>query len=385
MSIGPNNQQTKPEACSRVSCTRCVMDDSDPNLRLDDAGHCQYCSEWLERIARETVEGNSALSLEHLIERIKKAGKGRDYDCIIGVSGGVDSTYVAWLARQHDLRPLAVHFDNGWNSELAVDNVRLTLEKLKIDLHTHVVDWEEFRDLQLAFIKAGVTNLEIPTDHGINALLHNTAAQHGVKYMLSGGNIRTEGIYPRTWGWYNLDLRHLQAVHRSHGTLGLRTFPQLSLPLFAWNTLVRGVRVAPILNYMNFSKPQAMELLQRELGWRPYGGKHYESIFTRFYQGWILPRKYGVDKRRAHLTTLVLSGEMTRSEALAELKEDPYEGQDAASDREFFLKKFNLSSAEFERWMSEPPRSHEDYANNGWFFERTPALKRWAKRIATRG
>jgi len=360
------------------------MDDSDPDIRFDSEGHCQYCTDWLQRIQRETAAGNPGMSLERVVERIKQAGRGRDYDCIVGVSGGVDSTYVAWLARQQGLRPLAVHFDNGWNSELAVDNVRRVLDQLHIDLHTHVVDWEEFRDLQLSFIKAGVTNLEIPTDHGISALLHNTAARHGVKYMLSGGNIRSEGIYPRAWGWYNLDLRHLRAVHRRHGRVPLRTFPQLSLPRFAWNTLVRGVRIVPVLNYVDYSKPQAMAFLQKELGWRPYGGKHYESIFTRFYQGYILPRKYGVDKRRAHLTTLVLSGEMTRAAALAELAHDAYAGQDAARDRDFFLKKFDLSLTEFEKWISEPPQAHTDFANNGWFFERMPALKRWAKKIASR-
>jgi N-acetyl sugar amidotransferase len=384
MSTGQISFVPAGSAGARVSCTRCVMDSSDPDLRLDAAGYCQYCTAWLERIRCETIDGNPELSLGRLVARIKAAGRGRDYDCILGVSGGVDSTYVAWLAKQQGLRPLAVHFDNGWNSELAVDNIRGALEKLQIDLHTHVVDWEEFRDLQRAFIKAGVTNLEIPTDHGINALLHNTAARHGVKYILSGGNIRNEGIYPRAWGWYNLDLCHLRAVHRAHGTVPLRTFPQLSLARFAWNTLWHGVRVVPVLNYVDFSKTKAVELLRRELGWRPYGGKHYESIFTRFYQGWILPRKYGVDKRRAHLTTLVLSGEMTREQALAELAEDAYAGQDAAGDRDFFLKKFDLTPAEFDEWMHTPPTPHTAYANNGWFFEKAPALKRWAKRVAAR-
>ncbi len=360
------------------------MDDSDPDLRLDATGCCQYCSGWLRRIAAETTQGNPALVLDRLVARIKAAGRGGDYDCILGVSGGVDSTYVAWLARQHGLRPLAVHFDNGWNSELAVDNVRRALEKLQIDLHTHVVDWEEFRDLQLSFIKAGVTNLEIPTDHGINALLQHAAVAHGVKYVLSGGNIRSEGIYPKAWGWYNLDLRHLRSVHRAHGSVPLKTFPQLGLVRYAWNTFVHGVRVIPILNYIDYSKPEAMGLLQRELGWRPYGGKHYESIFTRFYQGWILPRKYGIDKRRAHLTALVLSGEMTRQQALDELERDPYHGHDAGGDREFFVKKLGLDAGWFERWMSEPPRPHLAYASNAWFFDGAPTLKRWAKRIATR-
>ncbi len=359
------------------------MDTSDPDIRFDSDGNCNYCAHWLERLQRETAAGNPALSLERLIARIKAAGRGREYDCVIGVSGGVDSTYTAWVVKHQGLRPLALHLDNGWNSELAVDNIRRVLEKLHIDLQTHVVDWEEFRDLQRSFFKASVANIEIPTDHAINALLNKAAASRGVKYIVTGGNIRGEGIYPRAWGWYNLDLRHLRDIHRRFGTRPLKTLPQISLFSFGVNAVVRGIRTVPILNYLDYNKPEAMRFLERELGWRAYGGKHYESIFTRFFQGYIQPNKFHIDKRRGHYSSLVAGGDLSRATALEELSHSPYpDSRMQGEDMAFFLKKMEITREEFDRWMAEPPRAHTCYANNGWFFERAPALKRWAKRVA---
>lgn len=365
-------------------CARCVMDSTDPDIRFDGQGICHYCTEWLERIRTETYVDNPVRNIDTLVRRIKEAGKGREFDCIIGVSGGVDSTYVAWLVKQHGLRPLAVHLDNGWNSELAVDNIMVALDKLKIDLYTHVIDWAEFRDLQMSFFKASVTNIEIPTDHGINAILQRMAAKHGVRYIINGGNIRGEGIYPKSWGWYNLDLRHLHAIHRRFGSVRLRTFPQISLAGLSWNTFVRGIRTTPILNYVDYNRPKAEQLLRDDLGWRPYGGKHYESIFTRFFQGYILPKKFKVDKRRPHLATLVAGGDVSREHALAELQRDPYADADFESDREFCIKKLNFTAESFEQYMREAPLSHRDYPTNAWFFEGMPGLKRWAKKATMR-
>lgn len=365
-------------------CARCVMDATDPDIRFDDSGICNYCTDWLERIRNETFVGHPTRNIESLVSRIKEVGRGREFDCLIGVSGGVDSTYVAHLIKSHGLRPLAIHMDNGWNSELAVDNITRALTKLKIELLTHVIDWDEFRDLQLSFFKAAVTNIEIPTDHGINAILQRTAAKYGIKFIVTGGNIRGEGIYPKSWGWYNLDLRHLRALHRQFGTVPLRTFPQISLSRFAFNTFIRGIRTTPILNYIDYNRPQAQALLESELGWRPYGGKHYESIFTRFFQGYILPRKFGVDKRKPHLATLVVAGDISREDALKELARDPYADADLESDLQFFLKKLGFSRAEFELYMAAPSHRHQDYPSSAWFFEGAPKLKAWAKRMATR-
>jgi N-acetyl sugar amidotransferase len=366
-------------------CTRCVMDTSDPDIRFDAAGVCNYCSDWLGRLKNETFVDHPTQNLGALVSRIKEVGRKREFDCVIGVSGGVDSTYVAYLVkRELGLRPLAVHLDNGWNSELAVDNINRALNTLGIELFTHVIDWDEFRDLQLSFFKASVTNIEIATDHGINAILHRMAAKHGIKYIINGGNIRGEGIYPKSWGWYNLDLRHLRAIHRRFGSVPLRTFPQLSLATFAFNTFIRGIRTTPILNYVDYNRPKAQALLQSELGWRPYGGKHYESVFTRFFQGYILPKKFGVDKRRPHLATLVVAGDISREHALEELKKDPYADADFDSDLAFSLKKLQFSRASFEEYMRTPPRLHRDYPTNAWFWEGMPGLRRWAKWLAMR-
>jgi N-acetyl sugar amidotransferase len=358
------------------------MDSSDPDITFDETGRCNYCTEWLERVKTETFVGHPTRNIAALIARIQEAGRGREYDCIIGVSGGVDSTYVAYLMKKYGLRPLAVHMDNGWNSELAVDNIHRALRALQIELHTHVIDWPEFQDLQLSFFRASVTNLEIPTDHGINAILQQMAVAYGARFIITGGNVRGEGIYPKSWGWYNLDLRHLRAVQRGFGTIPLKTFPQISLPRFAFNTFVRRIRTVPILNYVDYNRLQATETLIRELGWRPYGGKHYESVFTRFFQGYVLPRKFNVDKRRAHLATLVVAGDISRESALAEIERDPYADCDLEGDLNFVLKKLNFTPAEFETYMRSPARAHKDYPTNAWFFDAMPHVKRVAKRFA---
>lgn len=366
-------------------CERCIMDTSDPEITFDESGICNHCKNYFHRVANEIVTGEAGeRRLAMTVEAIKASGKGKEYDCIIGVSGGVDSTTVAYtVKRKLGLRPLAVHFDNGWNSELAVDNIHRALRALEIDLETCVVDWEEFRDLQLSFLKASVANAEIPTDHGINALLYQAAARHGVKYIIGGGNIATEGILPFSWGYFNQDLRHLKAVHRRFGSVPLRTMPQISIRDYLWYVFVRGIRIIPILNYVGYNKTASMELIQKELGWRYYGGKHYESIYTRFFQGYILPRKFGFDKRRAHLSTLVCSGEITRDAALAEMDKDPYAQNSLREDREFVLKKLGLTSDQFDEIMRLPLRTYRDYPSNAFFFHRLGRLRQVFKKIAT--
>ncbi|NPU86192.1 MAG: N-acetyl sugar amidotransferase [Syntrophaceae bacterium] len=366
-------------------CTHCIMDTSDPEISFDGQGRCNHCRNYEVRVASEVFPGEEGKRrIAEMAERIRAQGHGRDYDCIIGVSGGVDSTMVAYTVRKLGLRPLAVHFDNGWNSELAVDNIKKTLDRLGIDLQTHVVDWEEFRDLQLSFLKASVANCEIPTDHAITALLFNTAAQHGIRYIFGGGNVATEGILPFSWGYYNQDRKHLEAVHRRFGTVPLKTTPRLSLSRFIYLVFVRGIRLIPILNYVDYNKAEAMKLIQEELCWRYYGGKHYESIFTRFFQGYILPVKFGFDKRRAHLSTLVCSGEMSREDALREMEKDPYGNESLLrEDREFVIKKFGLTEETFEGLMHLPIRSYRDYPNHSFFLHTLRDLRSRFKKVAT--
>jgi len=366
-------------------CTHCIMDTSDPEIEFDVAGRCQHCRNCEQRLAHEKYAGEPGRRmLEGMVEGIKQHGQGREYDCLIGVSGGVDSTTVAYHVTRLGLRPLALHLDNGWNSELAVDNMKQTLERLQIDLYTHVVDWDEFRDLQLSFLKASVPNCEIPTDHAINALLINTALRRGIRYVLHGGNLATEGIMPISWGHSNRDLKHLRAIHRRFGSVRLRTLPQISPFRFVYAIVMRGIKYIPILNYLDYDKQQAKQLIQRELGWRDYGGKHYESIYTRFFQGHILPAKFGIDKRRAHLSTLICSGQITRERALEEMSNPCYGDVELERDTEYVVKKFGLTRSEFERIMSAPVRPHADYPSHAVLFHRLKSLKAVFKRIATR-
>lgn len=367
------------------TCDRCIMDTSDPEIQFDAKGECNHCRDYDSRASKELFVGTEReLRLEKMVNRIKKEGRGRDYDCIIGVSGGVDSTMVAYHMKQLGLRSLAVHLDNGWNSELAVCNIKQTLDTLGIDLLTHVIDWDEFRDLQLSFLKASVPNCEIPTDHAINALMINTAMKTGTRFILNGSNLATEAIMPLAWGYHNQDLKHVRAIHRRFGSVPLKTFPTLSLSRFVWAIMVRGIKLVPILNYLNYNKSEAKALIQSELGWRDYGGKHFESIYTRFFQGYLLPRKFGYDKRRAHLSTLIASGQMTRDEALREMQQDAYGGNDLEQDRQFVIKKFGLTEGEFEDIMNAPAKRHTEYPSNYFIYEELKSLKNIFKRIATR-
>jgi len=299
---------------------------------------------------------------------MRQAGEGKPYDCVIGVSGGVDSTYVAWLVKGLGLRPLAVHLDNGWNSELAVANIEKTLKTLGIDLFTHVIDWEEFRDLQVSFLEASTPDGEVPTDHAIFALLYEMAARHGVRYVITGTNVATEAVLPQKWGYGYFDWRYIKDVHRRFGSARLSTYPHFSLlGLFSY-VFLRRIRLVSILNYIDYDKAQAMDVLQKQLGWTYYGGKHYESIYTRFYQAYLLPRKFDIDKRKAHYSTLINSGQMTREQALAALQEPVYPQHLLEQDRAYTIKKLALSAEQFEAIMRTANKTFEDYRTNHRLF-----------------
>ena len=356
---------------------------SDPSVTFDENGVCSHCCNHDRLISSRVLEGREGkAALEQLTGKIKKAGSNREYDCIIGVSGGVDSTYVAYLVKQMGLRPLAVHFDNGWDSELAVSNIEKVLRRLDIDLYTYVVDWEEFRDLQLSFLKASTPDGEIPTDHGIFALLWAQARRRGIKYVISGMNFATEAVNVPDWSYGHSDWRYIKAVHRRFGSVPLKTYPHFSLLELAWINGVRGIRTVSILNYVDYVKADAMRVLQDELGWVYYGGKHYESVYTRFWQGYVLPRKFGIDKRYGHLSDLINAGQMTREQALLEIRNDPYPPAMAEEDRRYVIKKLGLDEAHFEALMKLPRRTFRDYLNN---FERVQQLKRSVNFLRARG
>jgi hypothetical protein len=295
------------------------------------------------------------------------------------MSGGVDSTYVIHQLCRLGLRPLAVHFDNGWNSELAVDNMKRTLEQLRVDLHTEVVDWEEFRDLQLSFLRASVPNCEIPTDHAITATLVHTAANIGTRFVVNGSNVATEGILPIAWVHYSHDLRHLRAIHDRYGKIPLRTFPQLPLRTFATRILTGRYRMVNLLNYTDYNRDDAGRSLRDEAGWRDYGGKHGESIYTRWYQGYYLPAKFGYDKRKAHFSALVCAGQMNREAALESLSRPAYEEQDLEEDTGFVIRKLGISQAQLDALIAAPNRRHTDYPNSRLLIEGLGGLRNFLR------
>jgi len=363
-------------------CTRCIMDTTDPDISFDAAGVCNHCHRY-EEVARQRIipPAQRQERLAQLVAEVKRAGEGKPYDCVIGVSGGVDSTYVAWVVKDLGLRPLAVHLDNGWNSELAVANIEKTLNKLGIDLYTHVIDWEEFRDLQISFLKASTPDGEVPTDHAIFALLYKIAAKHGLKHVITGTNVISEAILPEKWGYGYFDWSYVKDVHRRFGSARLSTYPHFSLLDLFYYVFLRRIRMVSVLNFIDYNKNQAMNILQNELGWVYYGGKHYESIYTRFYQAYLLPRKFDIDKRKAHYSNLVLSGQMTRPDAVEAMKAPVYPADLLEEDRQYVIKKLNLDAQQFEEIMALPRKTFLDYKNNREVFAFAKRLVNSSRRL----
>jgi N-acetyl sugar amidotransferase len=368
-----------PEA---TMCQRCVMRvEDDPALQVRD-GVCNHCRRYDDLLPTRVVEGEAGLrQLDAIVADAKKRRRGRDYDCLIGVSGGVDSTYVAMTAKKLGLRPLALHLDNGWNSETAVRNIERTLDTLGIDLHTEVLDLREFYDLQRSFLVASTPDGEIPTDHAIQATVWQVANRRGIKYILSGMNFRTEAIDVPSWSYGHSDWRYIRSVQRAHGTRRLTQYPHYGLGRLASN-VARGTRIVSILNYLDYDKTAAEAELASALGWESYGSKHFESIYTRFYQGYVLPTKFGIDKRRGHFSDLINSGLMPRAQALAELETSGYPDEQRRQDQDLVLKKLKLSPEEFAGIMAAPIRSFRDYSNN---YARVQWLRRSVNTLRRRG
>lgn len=348
-------------------CKQCIMDTSAGCIEFDKNGICNFCKIHLERTSKEQY---SQKELDNLTNKIKKSKKKNSkYDCIIGVSGGVDSTYVAYLVKEKlKLNPLAIHLDNGWNDELAVSNIEKCLNKLDIDLYTHVIDWSEFKDLQLAFMKASIPNIEILTDHAITAILYKIARKYNVNYIINGANISSESIMPKSWMWYGFDLKLIKSIHKKHGNIPIKTFPTLSLKSYAKYVFFNKVKSIPILNYINYDKEKTKKFLSEKLQWKDYGGKHFESIFTRFFQAYILPKKFNIDKRLPHLSSLILSNQITKKEALEILKKPIYPNEKMLNeDITYFKKKMGFTDHTFELMMNQKPNYYTDFKNNASF------------------
>jgi N-acetyl sugar amidotransferase len=342
------------------------MDTSDPDIRFDDRGVCNHCRRAERLLAEIRISPEeSEVRLERLASEIRSAGAGKDYDSIIGLSGGVDSSYAALLAHRLGLRPLAVHFDNGWDAEIAVENIHRVVEGCGFDLYTYVVDWREFRDLQRAFLQASVVDVELLTDNAIYGATINLARDHDVRYLLSGSNTATEHGMPQRWVWHKLDWTNIKAIHQAYGTVPLKTFPHISTTAWRWSQL-RGPRIEIVrmLDLVPYRRDIAAAELAAEFGWRDYGGKHHESVFTRFYQDAILPTKFGIDKRKVHLSDRIRNGELSREEALESISQPFYEPDDLRNESEYVRKKLGFTESEWQTILDAPPRSHADFATD---------------------
>lgn len=362
-------------------CKRCVMDTTSRNIVFDEVGNCNYCNNFFKK-AEKTIFRDRAIryaSINKDIEEIKKNGKGKDYDCIIGISGGVDSTYMVLLAKEFGLRPLLVHFDNGWNDELAVKNIDNLIKHTGFDLYTYVIDWEGFRDMQLAYFKASVIDLEVPTDMFIGGALFEVATKRKIKYILSGSNLWTEFIIPHDW-IYNRkrDFKNMSAIYAKFGTGKLKKIPHLSINRRFWYEII-GYKQIPLFDRCDFNDTDVKKRLVEEVGYTVYPCKHFESVFTRFYQGYYLRKKFGIDKRKAHYSNMVVSGQMTREDAIEKLMHEPYEVSKQLADKEYVEKKWMLTDKEFDAIMSQPRIEHSFYGEEeevpSWYIKFIHYLK----------
>jgi N-acetyl sugar amidotransferase len=347
------------------------MDTTDPEIIFDQAGVCNHCTNALRRLEESYFPDETGeAKLSFILDKIRKDGKNKPYDCLIGISGGIDSSWLTYKSKNWGLKPLVFHVDAGWNSEIAQKNIESLLKKLDYSLYTYVVDWEEMRDLQRAYLESGLANQDVPQDHIFFAVLFKKAAEMGIKYWLSGTNLVSESILPRSWGYYAMDSKQLKAIHNKFGKIRLKTYKTLGFFEFAkyYSDIhfINTVRAITPLNLINYSINSARETLINEIDWKNYGKKHSESIFTKFFQNYYLPEKFGYDKRKAHLSSLIVAGEITREFAINQLKEPLYQPDELRNDKEFILKKLGYTDTEWDRIMAIQNKSFSNYPN--WNF-----------------
>lgn len=348
-------------------CSRCVMDTSDPDIEFDENGICNHCKGWEKMARQRIINGDAGIKhLKKVFSEIKVYGLDREYDCLLGVSGGTDSSYLVYLAMEYGLNPLLVSIDNGWDDKTATENVQKMIDITGFDMIKVDLNLKEYHDLQRAYIKAGVLDLEVVFDHVIQAVLFPMAVDMDIKYILVGTNINTEGIMPLAWGYYKVDLQNLRSIHEAFGEVELKTYPMLDpwKGLFYYRVL-KGLKYISPLDWVEYNREEAKKILIDVFDWEDYGHKHFESVFTRFYQACILPYKYGVDKRKPHFSSLIMSGEMTRAEALRQLDEPYYPEKMFEHDYKQVLETLNFTKKEFTAFMMAEPVSHKYYGH--WY------------------
>lgn len=363
-------------------CRRCVMDASDPLISFNDDGVCNFCEYFFSVTQNHWYPGPAGeAKLTSMVAHLKKCGQGNEFDAILGLSGGVDSSYLALKSKEWGLRLLVVHVDGGWNSEVAVSNIEKLVDYCGYELFTRVIDWNEMQDLQLAYMKSGVPNQDVPQDHAFFSALYQFATQNKLRNILSGGNIATEGISP-DWMFDALDARNLNAIQKKHGKLRLRDFPRVSFfQRFIWYPFFHRMRVLRPLNFMHYSKDEAMNELKSTVGWNDYGRKHGESHFTKFFQNHYLPVRYSYDKRRPHLSSLIVSGQITRAEALVKLDEPLYNPEELEKDLDYISSKLSISRFELDEIIKLPTREHTDYPNQISLYRKLKIVQSLAEKL----
>jgi N-acetyl sugar amidotransferase len=353
-------------------CTNCVMDTSDSNITFDDQGVCDHCTGFRTHVAPKWHPNETGRQMfAHTVEEIRQSGKGKQFDCILGLSGGLDSSYLLHLVvTEFQLRPLIFHVDGGWNTDIAVNNIQVMVEKLGLELFTEVINWEEMKDFQLAFFKSGVPHIDLPQDHAFVATLYQFANNHNIKYILNGGNISTECVRnPLEFLYYGTDMRQIRDIKKQFCTIDLKTYP-FSDVLFhkVYLRYLRGLKVVKPLDWMPYTKAMARETLSREYGWMPYPQKHFESRFTKFYEGYWLPERFGFDTRRVQFSSLILTDQMTREDALSQLERPAYDPETIAHEFDYIAKKLGITSEELRGYFEMPLKSYRDYDNSLWMF-----------------
>ena len=356
----------------RRICTNCVMDTTDSKISFDEKGVCDHCNDFHKNVLPNWhTDERGRAELAAIVEKIKISGKANDFDCLLGISGGVDSSYMLHVAvKDFGLRPLVFHVDGGWNSELAVNNIEVMIDKLGLDLYTEVIDWEEMRDFQLAFIKAGVPHIDIPQDHAFIATLYNFAHKYNIKYILNGGNISTECVRnPMEWLYYGTDMAQIKDIQRRFGTRPLKNYPLSPILKHKFYLrYIKGIKVVKPLNYFPYIKRDAVKILSETYGWKEYPQKHFESRFTKFYEGYWLPEKFGYDTRKVQYSSLILTGQMTRDEALEKLKKPAYDPETINDEFKYIATKLRITEEELRSYMTAPNKTYKDYNNQESMF-----------------
>lgn len=362
-------------------CTTCVMDTSDAMISFDDTGQCDHCTGYFEHILPNwKTDERGARELEKIATRIRESGRGKDFDCIIGVSGGIDSSYLAYIAKEKlDLRPLVFHVDAGWNSQIAVNNIEKLVDGLGLDLYTEVINWEEIRDLQLAFFKSGVPHVDVPQDHAFFATMYKFASEYKVKFILTGANYSTECVRnPKEWMYYQSDPIQLKDIHRQFGQRPLKTYPLTNV---LWHKVylpyVRGIKTVHPLNYTPYLKDEAMQLLEEKFSWQRYPQKHFESRFTKFYEAYWLPERFGYDTRRVQYSSLILTEQMTREDAIEKLTGPAYDPEQIAHEFEYIATKLGISTDELRGYLTAPKKTFRDYRSQESIYSIGSAVMRW--------